>query len=286
MCICLEPAKLTDTVIVAHQATHEGRPVNVIGYMNTADSVSREPNAMILPIPSAAPMSSDNCIDMTGTREAFGKYARMFEPRARGKSVTRGIAAAAGPAGSIQVFSSGSYTVALTKQASLPDLRRALNEFPEGKRIALNRQRAEVFRSFRTLYPDWYLAVCVWEGFIEADPILWWYEPMDEYVDNHFVPGLDAHDGNPPDPSLMSVPIDHTVVVGDVRTQKGDNAMDVVALTPERVWKWLPTHVYGAHLRNRQARNGDWVLPKKGWDNVNMFNRITDPRVPPPGYSA
>jgi hypothetical protein len=284
MCICLEPAQLTSTIIVAHQTEHEGRQVNVVGYMNTADSASSdEPNAMILPIPSASPMSSANCIDMTGTRGAFEKYARIFDPPARGRGVRSAVVSAAGP-GFVEVFDSGSYTVALTRQAQLTDLRRALEQFPEDRRIHLNMQRAEVFRAFRRLYPDWHLAVCAWRGRLEGDPILWWYDPMPEYEDRHFIPGLDAHDGKPPNPGLISIEVDHTLVVGDLETKRGDNAMHVFEGVPEHLWKWLPTQVYGARIKGRVARNGDWIVPKSGWTAQNMEERLRSPRSAPPGY--
>ena len=46
----------------------EKKTVNVLGYQNHAKSKAypARPNAMIIPIPSAAPMGPDNCVDMTG----------------------------------------------------------------------------------------------------------------------------------------------------------------------------------------------------------------------------
>jgi len=33
-------------------------------------------------------------------------------------------------------------------------------------------------------------------GYVDAEPLLWWYEPSDE--ENLFIPTMDAHDGGPP----------------------------------------------------------------------------------------
>jgi len=290
MCITLDPAILSSTILLAHQIEHEGKMVNVVGYQNHAKSNSSGPNAMILPIPSAAPMSPANCIDMTGVGDLFTEYEELLRPRSRGID---SVAVASGPAfDDLQVFESGNYTVLLTKQVNLTGLRAAMEALPEDKRIELDFPKAKIFSSYRKLYPDWHIAICIWnEDIVKAEPILWWYEPMPEYVDKHFLPGLDAHDGNPPDPSLQSVRVDHTLVVGMASLTifgrlHSPNAESLVAKVPEHLRKWLPTNVTGALLQDRQMLNGDWTLPKEGWGPESPNYNALRERVSPPGYTG
>ena len=268
MCITLEPATLASTILVAHQVEHDGKTVNVVGYQNHATSVGTGPNAMILPIPSAVDMTPANCIDMTGAEALFRRYENLVRPVARNASRSPAPAAIAGP----QVFDSGSYTVVLTKRFDLERLREVLAGLPADKRLDLRPSQMSIFDSFRSLYPRWHLAICIWNGTIEAEPILWWYEPMRAYVDKHFLPGLDAHDGNPPDPSLKSVAIDHTLVAGIEPKGGHENAGRLVDQMPEHLRKWLPRHVIGTLLHRQKARNGD------------RGSALTGGRVPPPGY--
>lgn len=283
MCITVEEANLSSTVILAHQVEHEGRKVNVLGYQNTARSLGdNRQNAMLLPIPSAAPMSQKNCIDMTGADELFTDYHRLFDPPVRTKS--RGIAVASGSAaaGDFEVFESGEYTVVLMRQLPLVELRKALKNLPGGYSIDFDMRKARMFRAFKKYYPDWHLALCLWTGEAKA-PMLWWYEPMMAYQHFHFLPGLDAHDGEPPDPSLRSVNIDHTLVVG-AQGQGAKDATSIVHKAPPHLRKWLPESVFGVQKKGQQARNGDWVLPAMEWSHNAAQKRFQQPRVAPPGF--
>ena len=282
MCCTLEEAVLSSTVLLAHQVEHEGRRVNVIGYQNTAESRGSGPNAMIIPIPSATPMSQANCVDMTGVGPVFKDYWDLLRPKTRGLYL--GGPAAADAFDALEVFNSGSYTVLLTKQVNLTQLREAMVELPADKRIELDLQKAKIFSAYRKMYPDWHIAICIWNDHVEAEPILWWYDPMPGYVDKHFLPGLDAHDGQPPD-LKVAVGVDHTIVVGAPSTERlgWNNAERIVAKAPEHLRKWLPTHVYG-HEVNGQLRNGDWVFAKDGWTSENSAERVlVAERVSPPG---
>jgi hypothetical protein len=289
MCITVDEAILTATKLLVHQVEHEGKTVNVLGYQNTADSKNHGgANAMIIPIPSAVPMTQANCVDMTGVGDAFKDYAYLVQPRSRGVDLNEGVAVAAGPADSLEVFESGSYTVLLSADLSLVALREAMNNLPADKRIELDLAKAKIIRAFKKLYPGWHIAICVWSGYMEAEPILWWYEPMPEYVGNHFLPGLDAHDGNPPQVGA-DVEVDHTLLVGappDRRYEDaGGNAQEVVAKTPEHLRKWLPTNVFGTPYFGKM-RNGDWVVPKDGWAYGSPNYETLTKHVAPPGHTG
>ena len=113
MCISLSPAKLSDTIILAHSFMRPGLgPINVLGYQNTA--TTRGPNAMLLPIPSAVAMSAANCLDMTDAPELLKKYQELVVRRARGGNnrLSKSMSF------SVEEFDSGSYRVLLAPRAA------------------------------------------------------------------------------------------------------------------------------------------------------------------------
>ncbi len=212
----------------------------------------------------------------------FRDYWDLLRPRSRGVT----LAAAAGEMDSLDVFESGSYTVVLSRDARLTEIREALHGLPSGKRMEVDVPKAKIFAAYKKLYPGWHIAICVWEGHVEAEPILWWYDPMPEYKDRHFLPGLDAHDGRPPDLGA-EVRADHTLIIGVAADDhRAGNAGEVVQSASTHLRKWLPDTVRGSQVEERLP-NGDWVLPKDGWDWRNEIERIhLTPRVQPPGVAA
>lgn len=274
MCITVGAAELEKTILLAHSVEQEGCTLNVLGYQNVAKNRDRGPNAMVLPFPAARPMSQENCIDLTGHADLFKRYAELVRPVQRGRALTKG-----GFLNHVEVFDSGSYTVVLASDAK--DIPSALERVREGRRP---RPHPELFHAYDLWYPGWPVALCCWEGHIEAEPLLWWYEPLPEYREQHFLPGLDGHDGRVPDPARKSVPVDHVIVVGSETTGSlGPTATRVRDSVPESIRPFLPDHVYGGAL-HRQMKNGDWSLPKTGWTRHNASDRIAGPRVAPPGF--
>lgn len=249
MCCTLLPSEMTGTFILSHQVLHEGKRVNVLAYQNTAKSY--EPNVMVLPIPSKSDMGSANLIDMSDAPSILKEYASRLRPRTRGRSV---VASAGG--GSFDVFTSGSYTVVLTKNLSISGLKEAMAQVPEKFRIEIDLKTAKWFTKYKNLYPGFHLALCFWDGEVEAEPMLWWYEPLEEYRERHFIPGLDAHDGNPP--RSGPVKVDHHITLGTVF---GENCESVLDMAPEHLRKWLPKRAVGYHGYTILP-NGDWDLPR------------------------
>lgn len=274
MCVTLGPAHLSKTVLLAH-ALPDGR--NVIGYQNHANNRQRGPNAMVLPFPSEHPMTRENCIDLSAHPKLFREYAEIVRPRERSSRMTKGARFLSAP----EVFDSGSYTVVLAANAR--EIPSVLDAVPENKRPQLH---PELFDAYAHWYPGWTVALCCWGGEIEAEPMLWWYEPTAPYRDAHFLPGLDGHDGRVPDPARKSVAVDHTIVVGAPQTTRGrPNAEGLLDGVRSDLRALLPDHVYGGVIE-RQMQNGDWVLPKTGWHYGNAMERVTMPREKPPGFGT
>jgi hypothetical protein len=271
MCCTLEPARLSSTYLLAHTLP-DGR--NVIGYQNRATNQSRTPNAMILPFPSSRPMTRENCIDMSGCPKLFHDYGELLKPRSRGGDMMKGSRLLLERA---EVFDSGSYTVVLAADArAIPE---ALSQVPESKRPRLH---PEMFEAFNVYYPGWSVALCCWNGEIEAEPMLWWYEPIAEFRDKHFLPGLDGHDGRIPDPA-RNVAVDHTLIVGAPSNTARNNASALLERVSPEIRSFLPEHVWGGELKQMML-NGDWALPKQGWTYDNMVERLRKPREKPPGF--
>ncbi len=201
MCMTGRPAELSDTFLYAGEAIRDGRMVHVIAYQNKASS--RGPNAMILPIPSKSPMGPENIIDTRAYPDFLKEMSTLFQH----DGIRRGVRSksVALLSSRVQVFESGSYTVVLADNAnSIPE---ALSQVAEKKRPSIG---AELMSSISSIYPEWPVAVCCWAGTVKAEPLLWWYDPMDDT--RLFAPSLDAHDGR--GPTFGSVAVDHTVMFG------------------------------------------------------------------------
>jgi hypothetical protein len=274
VCITAGPATLSNTIVFGSRAQLDGRMVHVLGYQNEAQDHTNRPNAMILPIPSATQMGPDNMVDTRPFAGFLKAYAEAIRPRDRG--MTRGSTPRGLVSLGVQVFERGSYTVVLACNANVTEIRRALDALPEGKRPAISDGLIE---SFAKLYPGWHLAICCWSGHIKPEPLLWWYEPVFNDV---FLPGLDAHDGGPPD-LLAHVSTDHTLVVGyagnrapsrsipvgtprglsDFRPQgPGEIASPGTRLHPDAA-QLMPTAITGEVSVGRLV-NGDWWADESG----------------------
>jgi hypothetical protein len=109
------------------------------------------------------------------------------------------------------------------------------------------------------LYPDWPIALCCFEGgSIAPEPLFWWFEPR--YPNVLFAPAIDAHDGNPPNPSAIVVR-DHTIVFGCSDSNLRPDELlteDILSIVP-REHRWLFTdRMFGKQFQGNM-RNGDFV---------------------------
>lgn len=247
MCITMATAELKGTLLYAGLGNFDGKDVHVLAYQNTARSAG--PNAMILPIPAAAPLDHRNAIDtrkfrdFLATIQAANSYWSV--PQVRSQPENRGRSA--------QVFDVGTYTVVLAKNAQ--DIAEALDQVPVEKRPQDNGQ---LFASFDDLYPGWPLAVCCWNGGIAPEPLMWWYEPrLPQWL---FAPALDAHDGAPPQLDA-EVAVDHLLAFGSSTYSGGNRVMrlDERDGVPREACGLFPRSVHGTRIRG-SMNNGDFWL--------------------------
>jgi len=247
MCITSAEALLSGTRIYAGEARRRGQLVHVLAYQNSAKSLVRGPNAMILPLPAAVMPGRDNVLDTRGYKDFLKSICNAtMDPNAPRAASARGIAGK----GMADVFNVGSYTVVLASSAAqVPE---ALTRVPPEKRPAINE---EVLSSFTANYPGWPLAVCCWDGSIEAEPLLWWYEPISTEV--LFAPGLDAHDGKAP--RKQQVKVDAIVCFGSTLRPVGETPVTYRDV-PEDVAQFLPPSAVGEKITGAMP-NGDYWYP-------------------------
>ncbi|MFO0758975.1 MAG: hypothetical protein U0359_20955 [Byssovorax sp.] len=270
MCITFAEAKLSDTKLYAGEAQRGDTYVHVLAYQNKAASPG--PNAMVLPLPAKAMPGEGNVIDTRG----FRRFLDDIHHATRNWSfVPRGLELGS-PEAEADVFDVGSYTVVLASSART--VHDALGRVPATKRPALN---PDVLGAFETLYPGWPLALCCWDGTSEAEPLLWWYEPM--FPDELFAPALDAHDGGPPRTDAEVI-VDHHIAFGSTLRPTGPKVhyQDDEWIDDRRIPSWLAPHepaaeqqrppppvattgllppqVRGTRIQNAMP-NGDFWLP-------------------------
>ncbi len=268
MCVTSGPARLSNTIIYAGQAQRDGALVHVLGYQNRAETRAG-PNAMLLPFPSRAAMGPENVIDTTGCKNLLKDLAELGKPRTRSLGLTKG-----GPASarSVQVFNSGSYTVVLSQTARL--IPEALTQVPENRRPRVNE---ELFEAYTQWYPLWPIALCCWDGAVDAEPLLWWYEPKDETT--LFYPGLDSHDGGVPQLGRR-VDIDHTLIFP---VAHGRGAATKHVQMPDGVRRFIASDIESRESAS-VLPNGDWWLPADG--NPRELALALHQRRTPPGAQA
>ena len=253
MCCTSSPSVMSDTLIYTGLAAREGKRVHVLAYQNVALNKFSGPNSMILPFPTSEKMTEDNIIDTSSFKHFLrditnaSKIRSMMLGGGSSRSLLRGAKSAA------KVFDVGSYTVVLADDVW--QVSEALERVPENKRPTITE---EFLIGYSALYPDQPLAVCCWDGRIEAEPLLWWYEPKN--TDHFFIPTMDAHDGNAPKLS-ETVRADHNLSVGAASDAEVGNQFRVTYRDkiPADVREMLPNYTYGTKI-DYNCKNGDMFV--------------------------
>lgn len=260
MCITLEPARLSNTLIYAAEAQRNGETFHVIGYQNKVHS-TKGPNAMLLPLPAEGSLGPENIVDtrsFKGILDAYDHAVERLAPKRRSRSLTKSVDSfGTDSLRGFQVFKSGSYTIALAEKPTM--LRRAIEHVPENVRPEIP---GSFLVTLNQLYPDWPIALCCFNGAeVEApEPLLWYFKPRFNRV--LFAPAIDAHNGQPPNAGDV-VERDHKLAFASCRsTRPIDRQLveDIQRLVPiEHQWMFMPS-VVGAKI-DYETGNGDFCLP-------------------------
>lgn len=250
MCCTFEKSEMSNTRIYAGEAQRQGKLVHVLAYQNTA--ISRGANAMVLPFPTEVAMGRENVIDTTRFKnflEDIGEASRHITKSAGRRGMTLGAASFDADGLRAEVFDSGSYTIVLaTNVWQIPE---ALSRVPAEKRPNVS---SDFLIGYNDLYEGQPIAVCCWDGSIEAEPMMWWYEPSNPNA--LFIPTMDAHDGMAPRLGVK-VDTDHLISVGSTSGNLGNTVRyrDASKMTAEAK-ELLPLQVHGKKLYDRLP-NGD-----------------------------
>lgn len=239
MCCTFTASVMSNTRIYVGEAEKDGKTVHVLAYQNAAET--NGPNAMVIPFPTKVAMTQDNVIDTSKFKHFLENITNASKMVTKGFSRRGGdlLGADSFSASLAEVFDVGSYTVVLATHVNqIPE---ALGRVPKNKRPNVT---SDFLIGYGELYPDQPIAVCCWDGSIEAEPLMWWYEPSDRKT--LFIPTMDAHDGRAPKIGVR-VDTDHIISVGAVGPTTGYkvNYRDQI---PEEVLDLLPTHVNGHRL--------------------------------------
>ena len=263
MCMTSAASKLSDTIIYVGEGTYKDKYVHVLAYQNNATNESSGPNAMILPFPTSEEMDENNIIDTSEFKYFLKDITNASKQRAFGSKLLgfNGNHAKSAWHSVAKVFDVGSYTVILAKNVNqIPE---ALTRVSENKRPKISNQFLE---GFGKIYPNQPVAVCCFDGTIEAEPLLWWYVPKNEKV--FFIPTMDAHDGNAPKLS-EAVQTDHVISTGFLSNSENSVASEVNYTDrkiPDEIRSLLPTHVHGGKLGSKY-KNGDMFINKENCSN-------------------
>lgn len=253
MCCTFEKSEMSDTKIYVGEAQKNNKLVHVLAYQNKA--TSKGPNAMVLPFPTKVKMGPANVIDtrpfkyfLDDITEANRQITKGMRRLGSVDSLDRGV----------QIFDVGSYTVLLAD--SVYHIPWALSEVVEEKRPDV---RVNFLHGYNKLYPKQPIAMCCWNGAIEAEPLLWWYEPSDP--SKLFIPTMDAHDGQAPKVGAQ-VRTDHHISVGTVGHGHTVRYRDNL---PDDVRALLPKFVAGTRVKDVLPNDDSFVktstLTLKTW---------------------
>lgn len=244
MCICVAESRMSNTLIYIGEAHKQGQNVHVLAYQNVAINEASTPNAMILPFPSVSPLTEENVID---TRP-FKNFLKDITNATKYKARTLGMVACASTCQEAKVFDVGSYTVVLARHVS--QIPKALEFVPEHKRPNIS---TRFLFNYGKMYKGHSIAVCCWDGSIEAEPLLWWYVPQNK--DILFAPTMDAHNGNPPDTESI-VDVDYAISAGSSIIPNGMRVTYTDSI-PRDIIELLPHRVHGYRSERDRQKNGD-----------------------------
>lgn len=262
MCCTLLPSHASKTVVYCCEtyAPDSRDIIHVNAYANSASS--RGPNAMILPVPTAGGVGPENVIDMSspGARNILKDYARAVKAsreRPRGMMLGGGGVTRGAPL----VFDVGSYTLVTANTAA--DIPGALDRVAVARRPKMNQA---IFDAYDTLYKSgvtkWSFVLACWSGDIDAEPLAWWYKPIDASI--LFFPALDAHDGRVPDVNGLALR-DHTLVAASTFAPVQDPTRVLFSgPRPASVAPYFPSAVLGVEYQ-QTTPNGDFTFDANGF---------------------
>lgn len=249
MCVTMWPANLSEAIGMGYRIN--GR--HILGYQNTMQTLEG-PNCMLLHVPTAVLgvgnlMATDTSPSIL--QDMARHVSRLPDPHARRSMTLRGVSQPV-------VVSYGAYELVLASSARL--IEGALAAVSNAMRPRLN---SDLLDWYDRQFPDYsFVLACFNNRERRADhPIMLWYEPFDPR--HIFVPGLEAHDGTPPEIG-SEVPRDFTVIAATSTMQGGEQVSYTENVSD--LGAWVPSRVVGFRTKSMQDPNMDFRFPIEAVD--------------------
>jgi hypothetical protein len=238
-------------------------------------------NAMIFPVPAKHPITPDNLVSLDNCSSLLKDMWRFANP-AVSMGITRGFDEVPK---SISVYEIGLYTVVISNNANTEAVMQVIEKkVPADRLPSIDPQLIDWFAK---MYNGWPLIIACFANTASewSVPFGVFYDPI--WPDLIFVPGADAHDGEPPKIGLP-VDVNHVLMFGADKVSNGVPFSDVLKagaasrLGMELTAK-LPGMFTGVEATGRLP-NGDWVIQLSDV----MAGRVNETlvRAEPPGMSA
>lgn len=258
MCVSMKAADFSGTIGYVGEVVHPlfGH-VHMLGYQNTARTLSVGGNAMLLHMPAEGLMTKENIIPLDSTKLDKSLLKNMrddYFPTREKMSMNKGIYT--NSARGISVFKSGIYDIALTNKPTL--VNDVLDQIPLNKRPDIH---PDLMAWYEERFPGWNVALCCFDNqqSIDADPIYWWYKPR--FQDRLHFPAIDAHDGVLP--KARSIWADHHILFGSDQFEEGGSAnllaQDYQTNYGTALTAFLPKRIMGRKFEGKD-RNGDFSI--------------------------
>lgn len=245
----LGPASAWGTTVYAGDAVHPEthRRVHLLGFQTRITNDSPRANAVVLPVPSAAPLDAGNLIEVpcTALDDLAATLRQMDSQRGFERPDPR-------------TPPRGAFHVAFAHpDAVVP----AISPLPTDVQPPVDRR---LFKRLGRQYPGAQLALCCWTGAMHSAPVLLWYEPLD------------------PQTFFLSVPVDgdHVLVIGSSVRPFG------IPTASASATDYLPSAVWG-RVAKKPALAGDYdvlVAPLQQLVNVAGKHDL-HPRLDPKLWS-
>lgn len=159
----LGPATAWGSVVYAGDAVHPEtrRRVHLLGFQTYAVNDFHRANAVVLPVPSSAPLSAANLVELPflALEDMAAPLRRMDPLRGFDRPETR-------------VAPRGTFAVVFTRPEGAV---RAIDGLPANLKPPIDRA---LFAQLGQRYPGAHLALCCWTGTLHAAPVALWYEPL------------------------------------------------------------------------------------------------------------
>jgi hypothetical protein len=292
------PAEFSDTYIYAgvkggeHILIYQNRPSNMIepatsnlmsvvpglvDFWSTPESPVRPGNAMVWPVPSISRLTKTNLFSLDrAPRLLTDMWARLD-----GTEVMRGANFGAVAKGlDVEVVEVGMYTVVVVNSAQPDQVQEILaTSVPTEKRPKIN---TALLSWFAQSYPNWPLVIAC---FVSSDaqmavPFGVRYTPLRK--DILYLPGADAHDGNPPHIGER-VATDHVLMFGADRINAGKAIEPVLRTSGSKLGDASLSFpdMYTGVKSKAALPNGDWVIPVEDViaGRLDGLKRSTPPRT-------